>query len=141
MDSHECLNESTFADMGANGEAIHTFEISGLPDNSNAEARILSIVVENLVGPPTSYEIQIWNQANADHFANLDNDLDATVFKEAGVNPSTPCRRDSSDFGDLPFRNKDTSGLKNRMYVGIKLTGGGATTDMRVKIELATRER
>ena len=140
-DVHDLFEDTAFMNMGQNGSAVKTFTINGLPDQAVIVMHLHEIHADHLGGQaPGSYEIQIWNKADADHFANLDNDMQATIYKKTGINPASKFKETEADFGDTHYINRDTSGARNRIYVGINITGGDATTDMEIRIVLGTRE-
>lgn len=140
-DIHDLFEDTVFLNIGLNSNAVKTFTLDGLPDQAVIVAHIHEIHASHASGTsPANYEIQIWNVANADHFANLDNDMQATIYKKTGINPASKFKETEADFGETHYINRDTSGTRNRIYVGIKITGGDATTDMEVRIVIGTRE-
>lgn len=137
VDIHELTEKTAFANMGVAGEVVKAFEIPGIADTTNEILKLLEIIADHIGGTaPTTYDIQIWNITNADWWTNLDDDFDTTFFLETGISPSAPARRDNTDFGERWYSNKDTSGARNRIYVGIRLVGGDATTDMAITVKL-----
>lgn len=140
-DIHDLFEDTTFENIGLNGKAVKTFTFDGIADTTVEVLHIHEIHADHVGGTaPANYDIQVWNIANADHFANLDDDLQATIFKKTGISPASPFKETQADFGESHYINRDTSGARNRIYVGIEITGGDATTDMAIRIVAGSRQ-
>lgn len=141
MDYHELSELTAFLNMGVGGDAVKDFTVDGIPDTTPLLGRVVEISADHVGGTaPTNYEVQVWNKTDADHFANKDDDFEESIYKKTGISPASKFKETEVDFKTLVILNKDTSGARNRIYAGIKLTDGDATTDMALKVAVITRE-